>query len=324
MSQLKTKSIENDAIDDSKARLRNNSPLRGRNAAGSADVSILKLNASDKAEALTILVVPDGAASGDAVNKGQLDAGLALKISSTEKGAASGVATLDGSGKVPAAQLPNSVMEYRGAYNASTNSPVVVDGTGNAGDVYRTSVAGSQNFGSGSLSLAVGDFIIYSGSIWEKSPASSFDFDAAFAAKSTSNLAEGSNLYFTSARAKAAAVADAIVDAVTDVAPSQNAVFDALALKANSSSIKIAKKEAFTLVAGDITNGYIDLAQVAATDSIYLGIKGYLPQFEVLDYTVSYTGGAGGKSRITFAGDLASAGSAPLASGDKVYVQYSY
>lgn len=51
----------------------------------------------------------------------------------------------------------------------------------------------------------------------------------------TSDIAEGTNLYFTDARAKAAAVSDAIVDGVTDVAPSQNAVFDALAGKADVS-----------------------------------------------------------------------------------------
>ena len=52
----------------------------------------------------------------------------------------------------------------------------------------------------------------------------------------TIDIAEGTNLYFTDARAKAAAVADAIVDGVTDVAPSQNAVFDALAGKISALS----------------------------------------------------------------------------------------
>ena len=50
----------------------------------------------------------------------------------------------------------------------------------------------------------------------------------------TTTISEGTNLYFTTARAKAAAVADAIANAVVDVAPSQNAVFDALALKEGS------------------------------------------------------------------------------------------
>lgn len=46
----------------------------------------------------------------------------------------------------------------------------------------------------------------------------------------TDALAEGTaNLYFTDARAKAAAVANALVNGVTDVAPSQDAVYDAIA-----------------------------------------------------------------------------------------------
>lgn len=83
----------------------------------------------------------------------------------------------------------------------------------------------------------------------------------------TTDLVEGDNLYFTDARADArvdagitalkaevdpfpvyttaaeaaalanAKVADAIADGVTTVAPSQNAVFDALALKANDSGV---------------------------------------------------------------------------------------
>lgn len=51
------------------------------------------------------------------------------------------------------------------------------------------------------------------------------------------DIGEGTtNLYFTDARAKSAAVADSIADSVTDVAPSQNAVFDALALKQDAIS----------------------------------------------------------------------------------------
>lgn len=95
------------------------------------------------------------------------------KIASTEKGAANGVATLDGGGKVPVAQLPNSIMEYQGTWNASTNTPTLADGAGNAdtaiGDVYRVTVAGSQDLGSGSITFGVGDYVILNSSkIWEK------------------------------------------------------------------------------------------------------------------------------------------------------------
>lgn len=84
------------------------------------------------------------------------------------------------------------------------------------------------------------------------------------------------------------------------------------------------KKESFTLVAGDITNQYVDLLNVAKTDSIIFGVVGAGPSWEVLDYTVSYTGGAGGKTRISFAGDLATGGATPLIATDVLKVQYQY
>lgn len=96
---------------------------------------------------------------------------LSAKEDAASKGQANGYASLDGGGKVPVSQLPNSIMEYQGLWNASTNaSPTLADGTGSPGDVYRVSVAGSQNLGSGSVSFAVGDYVIYSPatSAWEK------------------------------------------------------------------------------------------------------------------------------------------------------------
>ena len=89
-------------------------------------------------------------------------------------------------------------------------------------------------------------------------------------------------------------------------------------------AVGINKKESFTLGAGDITNQYVDLLQVALTDSIELGVVGAGPSYETLDYTVSYTGGAGGKTRITFAGDFATAGATPLAAADVLKIKYQY
>jgi hypothetical protein len=53
----------------------------------------------------------------------------------------------------------------------------------------------------------------------------------------TTNIPQGTNLYFTVAAAKSAAVANSITSGVTDVAPSQDAVFQALATKANDSAV---------------------------------------------------------------------------------------
>jgi len=87
----------------------------------------------------------------------------------SQKGAVNGYASLDSSGKVPISQLPSSIMEYKGMWNASTNTPTLANGTGDTGDVYICNVAGSVNFGAGVISFAVGDYVIYSGSIWQRS-----------------------------------------------------------------------------------------------------------------------------------------------------------
>jgi hypothetical protein len=90
-------------------------------------------------------------------------------VSSVPLGAANGVATLDATGKVPSSQLPTLANSYKGTWNASTNTPTIADGTGTAGDYYLVSVAGTQNLGSGSITFAVGNNVIYSGTIWQKS-----------------------------------------------------------------------------------------------------------------------------------------------------------
>lgn len=133
---------------------------------------------------------------------------LALKVDTSEVGAANGVASLDSGGKVPTSQLPNSVMDYLGTWAASTNTPTLTDGIGNAGDVYVASDSGTVNFGAGPITFAAGDWVIYSGTVWEKSinsnaVASVNGFTGAVVL-TTTDIAEGSNLYFTNARAQGA------------------------------------------------------------------------------------------------------------------------
>lgn len=145
----------------------------------------------------------------------QLDA----KVDDSEKGAANGVATLDGSGKVPVSQLPNAVMTYEGLWNASTNSPALSDGTGNAGMVYRVSVAGTQNLGSGNISFEIGDYAIYNAAgTWEKADTTdavaSVNGQTGIVVLDSDDIAEGaSNLYFSEERAQ-----DAIGNNLLDTA----------------------------------------------------------------------------------------------------------
>ena len=121
-----------------------------------------------------------------------------------QKGASNGLATLDGGGKIPASQLPSTVMEYKGTWNASTNSPTLADGVGDTGDIYLVSVAGTQNLGSGSITFAVGDWAVYSGTVWQKSinsnAVTSVNGYTGVVVLTTSDVSEGTNLYYTNAR----------------------------------------------------------------------------------------------------------------------------
>lgn len=89
-------------------------------------------------------------------------------IPSTEKGVVNGVATLDSNGLIPASQLPVSAMEFKGLWDASTNTPTISDATGNAGDTYDVSIGGTRNLGSGTISFVAGDEIKHNGSIWQR------------------------------------------------------------------------------------------------------------------------------------------------------------
>lgn len=97
----------------------------------------------------------------DAATKNYVDSQNSLYIPLTQKGASNGVATLDGGGKIPVSQLPNTVMELQGFWNANTNTPTLTDGTGNPGDVWEVNTAGTTNFGSGAITFAVGDWAVY-------------------------------------------------------------------------------------------------------------------------------------------------------------------
>lgn len=156
--------------------------------------------------------------SADAANKGYVDSEISalssVYIPLTQKGAALGVATLDGGGKVPVSQLPNSVMELQGFWNAATNTPTLVDGTGNPGDVWEVSVAGTVNFGSGPIVFAVGDWAVYAADAkWHKSinsnEVTSVNGYKGTVVLTTSDIAEGSNLYYTDGRAQASIVGGA-------------------------------------------------------------------------------------------------------------------
>jgi hypothetical protein len=59
-------------------------------------------------------------------------------------------------------------LNYKGTWNASSNTPTLADGTGAKGDYYVTSTAGTQTFGGLQLFFGIGDWIAYNGAVWQR------------------------------------------------------------------------------------------------------------------------------------------------------------
>jgi hypothetical protein len=65
--------------------------------------------------------------------------------------------------------LSNTIgaLNYKGTWDASTNTPTLVSSVGTKGDYYVVSVAGSTNL-NGTTLWGVGDMAVFNGSIWQK------------------------------------------------------------------------------------------------------------------------------------------------------------
>lgn len=85
-----------------------------------------------------------------------------LGVASTET--RTGVATLNENGTIPVEQLPTEAILFKGMWNASTNTPTLVDGVGTSGDYYIVSVGGTWN----GIVFNAGDGVIYDGETWHR------------------------------------------------------------------------------------------------------------------------------------------------------------
>jgi hypothetical protein len=59
-------------------------------------------------------------------------------------------------------------LNYKGTWNASSNTPTLADGTGAKGDYYVVSTAGTQTFDGVQLFFGLGDWIAYNGAVWQR------------------------------------------------------------------------------------------------------------------------------------------------------------
>jgi predicted nucleic acid-binding Zn-ribbon protein len=176
------------------------------------------------------------------------------KISSSEKGANSGVAPLNSSGKIEDQYLPSSILgalKYKGSIDASLG---VYPSSPAQGDYWIVSTEGSI---SGHVFHA-GDWMVYNGSSWDdidnSQTITSVNSKVGAVVLDSDDISEGSsNLYFTEARASAASPVQSVagktgtvvlakadvglgnVDNTSDASkPVSTAVQTALDLKQNS------------------------------------------------------------------------------------------
>jgi len=146
------------------------------------------------------------------------------------------------------------VFDFKGTWDASSNNPELTSGIGKKGNYYIVSQAGSTSIDNES-NWEVGDWIIFSGTEWQR--LNTADGTVQASEKGVANgvatldstgfvpveqLPPYPSAPVTSVNGLTGdviiatgdtAISDSITDGVTNIAPSQNAVFDALALKAN-------------------------------------------------------------------------------------------
>ena len=99
--------------------------------------------------------------------KSETDILLSNKLNTSLKGTNNGLAELDENGKVPLSQINDSILgqvEYKGTWNAASNTPTLPSAPIEKGHYYKVSADGTQ-FG---ISFETGDWIISNGTNWEK------------------------------------------------------------------------------------------------------------------------------------------------------------
>lgn len=214
----------------------------------------------------------------DIVQNGRLDdleSDIVNKIDSSEKGAALGVATLDADSLIPITQIPPAALERLVIVADQAARFALTTSTVQNGDTVKQTDTNVMYFvkDDANLNSATG-YSVYS--------AGTAAAVAWSGVTGTPTTLAGYGITDYAAAAKVAAVADSITDGITDVAPSQNAVFDALALKAAVSHTHTASQITdFTsaartaTVADSITDGVTNIApsQNAVFDALALKLS---------------------------------------------------
>jgi hypothetical protein len=128
------------------------------------------------------------------------------------------------------ASIAGGGLSYQGTWNASTNTPTLASGTGTNGYYYVVGTSGSTNL-DGITDWVAGDWLLFNGTVWQKidqtNLVTSVNGQTGAVSLTTSNISEGSNLYYTDARVRSALSAgtgisyNSTTGAITNSAPDQ-------------------------------------------------------------------------------------------------------
>jgi len=277
MSKLQTKWINDNAISELKVRLSNDSYLRARNAADTADLNLLKANASNLAE---FGIEPSY-----------------VGVPSTANSLVNRQYVLD---VIAGVRDPKDAVRVASTANITLTAPgATIDGiTMAAGDRF---LAKNQSTGSEN------GIYIWNGAAVAATRATDFDSDAEVTQGASTDVIEGS---VNGLRRYLLTTADPIVVGTTSLTFVQ--------VPTAQSQVQF-KRNVFVLSGGDITNGYVDLTNISEFQSVMVWPDGGLMQRETSDFSLSGAG-AGGVTRVTFAGDLA----AQLAAADVLIVNFAH
>lgn len=296
---ITTAKIAADAVTGAKIRLDNNEFLRGRNAANSADINIIRVNTSNLAEMGSALDMNDNAIA----NSNDI-------LPSADNTHSFGSSTLRW-----AAGFFDQLADASGALVVSITNRTLSDGTQVVLDFLNRILKNSSG-------TSIVDF--------STDVKISTDIEVLPAAGAASEI----HMFNDAGDFKSVVSADPALaaDTLLQLPPDNGTAGYVLSTNgagvtswvAGSGSSSTNEKETFVLNGTNITNQYVDLANVALVDSIHFAVKGAPSLLEgaSYDYSVSYTGGAGGNTRITFLNDLATGGNAALIATDVVQVQY--